>query len=355
MSIKVKLKLVKNKFTLDVNFSIRENKITAIYGKSGSGKSTLLRCLNGLEPNTTGCFVCDDTIYQDENVFILPHKRQIATVFQDNNLFFHKSVMENLEYGYKRVSKADIKIKIKDIINDLQLENLLTKKPAMLSGGEQSQIAIARALLSSPKILLLDETLSSIDIKKRENIIKCILKVPQKHNITIVFISHNIQEVSQIADDLVLMDNGKIITYGKTAKIFANDDIYFAQSDETSVIIKTEVAKIDKKYAISYLGFSGGMFQVARTDLNMKQKIRLRIVAKDVSLATAYNNNTSILNIFKARVTNIKPAGLSQKLIKLKIADDEIFAKITNKSAGILSLKINKQVYVQIKSVALFD
>ncbi len=213
MILEAEFFLTKKKFNLDIKFKIDKPEITTIYGPSGSGKSTLLRCVCGLEKAEKARLVVNGNIWQDStnNFFFPVHLRKIGYVPQKNSLFPHLSVKENLVFGYDRIEKNKRKITYKEIIKWLNIEDLIDRHVYELSGGESQKIAIARALLTNPEILIMDEPLSAIDSKNKKEIMNHIKKLKNDFLIPILYVTHLKEEIDYLSERMIFIDNGKNI------------------------------------------------------------------------------------------------------------------------------------------------
>ena len=341
-------------FMLDTNFSIPDKGITVIFGASGSGKTTLLRTIAGLEKTVSGFLKIGDEVWQDGVDFVPPHQRSVGYVFQEQGLFNHLDVRGNLDYGIKRSSAVDDVFR-DSILNLLDIKPLFNRAIEELSGGEKQRVSIARALLIKPNILLMDEPLSSLDLKRKEEILPYLDALHDELDIPLIYVTHSPDEVSRLADYLILIDNGKVIGSGKIEDILTRFDLPISHGVEATSIIEANIVGRDENYELMHLDFSGEIFVVADNGSAIGQTIRLRISARDVSLTKERQSNTSILNIFKAVVDDVVPEGKSQVMIRLKIKDSIILSCITLKSAEMLNIKIGSKVYAQIKSVALLS
>lgn len=208
-------------FIFEFNHTINCQGVTAVLGVSGSGKSTLINLINGLIKPDQGFIQLNDEILVDieQRQFILPNKRDIGTVFQDALLFPHFTVSKNLTYGAKGIKPP----KFDEIVDVLNISSLLDRYPAMLSGGEKQRVAIGRALLTNPKLLLMDEPLSALDMPRKRELLSYIAKLVSDFNIPIIYVTHNINEVKCIADEVVILDHGRLLNFGKTDDILQSD------------------------------------------------------------------------------------------------------------------------------------
>lgn len=353
-NIKAKFKINKANFNLDVNFSLPLSGITALYGESGSGKTTLLRAIAGLDKYDDSYLKIADDIWQDENKFIAPHNRDLAYVFQESSIFEHLDVEQNLQYGYKRIALNKRKISLEKAINFLDIKPLLKRKSFELSLGEKQRVAIARALVLSPKLLLMDEPLAALDFARKKKIMPYIASLNKELNIPIIYVSHSNDEVAYLADYLMLISNGKIKESGDISNMLTRFDLPLALDYDAESIIDAEVKNHDKDNFITTLLSKAGEFSVLYNKIEIGSKVRIRILAKDVSITLKRQENTSILNIFPAIIDDLSYKNKAQISLRLLIGDNiPILAKVTYKSYKNLKLKKSKKVYIQVKSVAL--
>jgi molybdate transport system ATP-binding protein len=274
-------------------------------------------------------------------------------VFQEANLFPHLTVRGNLEYGYKRLPVAARRLAFKQVVNLLGIESLLSRRAHHLSGGERQRVAIARALLTSPRLLLMDEPLAALDMNSKAEIYPFLERLHDELAIPILYVSHSPDEVARLADQLALMEKGRIRAAGPIADMLTRSDLPLAHESEAESIIEAKVVGHDDAYHLTLLEFEAGQFTVPRKELTEGQVVRLRVLARDVSLTLVKQTNTSILNIFPARVVELVEENPAQMTVRLDAAGVSILSRITRKSAQALELAPGKQVYVQVKTVAL--
>lgn len=353
--IEAKFQFIKKNFSLDIDLKIPAHGITSITGASGCGKTTLLRAIAGLDYYPNGAFKIGETVWQNQGFFVEPHKRSLGYVFQEASLFPHLNVLKNLEYGIKRLKKSERKISLQKPIELLGIEHLLKRSSSKLSGGERQRVAIARALAVSPKILLMDEPLASLDLASKQEIIPYLESLHEELDIPIIYVSHSSDEVSRLADHLVLLKGGKITASGHIDEILTRLDLPLAQAEDASTLIHATVAKHDGEYNLTYLDSPAGRFTVTQQDLAIDENVRLRINARDVSITLKKQSDTSILNIFPAIVDEISRSGEAQVTVRLLANDIPILSRTTRKSAELLGLQKGKEVFVQTKSVSLLS
>ena len=349
---KIKIHLVS--FILDANFSIPDRGITVVFGPSGSGKTTLLRAIAGLEKSDKGFLKIGDSVWQEGGNFLATHKRQIGYVFQDASLFDHLDVKGNLNFVIKRAVglKEDF---IESIHNLLEIKSLLNRRTTQLSGGERQRVAIARALLTNPKILLLDEPLSALDMKRKNEILPYLDSIHNDLEIPILYVTHSQSEMSRLADHLLLIEDGHIIGSGPVNDMLTRFDMPLSHGAEAVSIIEAKVVGCEAKFNLMHLEFLGGQFVVPDNGFPVQTRVRIRVVARDVSLTKSKQVDTSILNIFPATVQEIVPEGEAQVMVRLKIKETIMLACITRMSSYKLRLEKGTKVFVQVKSVAILS
>jgi len=352
--IECQIKIDFDSFILDANFSIPDKGVTVIFGPSGSGKTSLLRVLAGLERAHNGFLKIGDSIWQDSENFVLTHNRQIGYVFQDTTLFDHLNVQGNLDYGMKRSSNIEKEF-IDSILNLLDIKILLNRTTAQLSGGEKQRVAIARALLIKPKILLMDEPLSALDIKRKQEILPYLDALHNDLDIPIIYVTHSPDEVTRLADYLLLLDNGQVIGSGLINDMLTRFDLPMSHGSEATSLVEAKVVSREKEFDLMHLEFPGGEFIVPDNKLAIGSDVRLRVSARDVSLTKEKQIDTSILNIFPAIVDEMSPEGKAQIMVRLKIKEITLLTLITKKSAKVLNLKNGSKVFAQIKSAAILS
>ena len=353
MSIECRFNIVRADFVLDVDLSLPAKGVIAIFGPSGSGKTTFLRSLAGLE-NNKGYLKVGEVIWQDEQHFVPTHKRSIAYVFQEASLFEHLNVKDNIEYGFKRAIDPNQSV-MQRAIKLLQIERLLDRRVHQLSGGERQRVAIARALSVNPDMLLMDEPLASLGDKHKKEILPFLELLHRELEIPMIYVSHSIDEVAQLADHLILLDEGRVVGHGEISEMLTRLDLSLSRGERAASIIEATVSSHDEDYNLTAIDFSGGRFFVPRKQLSIGCEVRLRIEARDVSLTTLRQDETSILNILPAIVDEIVDEGDAQVIVRLRVGDDLLLSCITKKSADLLKLQIGKEIYAQIKSVALLS
>ncbi len=342
-------------FRLAASFSAPARGVTALFGRSGSGKSTVLRCVAGLEHASQGLLRVNGDVWQDsgQGVFVHPHERPIGYVFQEPGLFPHLSVRRNLEYGWKRIAVTERRVAMDQAVELLGLQHLLNRDPGRLSGGERQRVAMARALLTSPRLLLMDEPLSALDVTSKKEILPYLERLHDELAIPVLYVSHSPEEVARLADHVVLLENGEVTHSGTLEEAFSRLDLPLAGDAEGGAVVDTVVAGHDDHYQLTHLEFPGGRFAVSRRDLPVGHHLRLRVPAINVSITLDHAADTSILNIFPARVMDMAEVNGSKVMVRLDTGGAVLLSLVTRMSADHLGLSAGKQVFAQVKSVSL--
>ena len=353
MNIDARFRLKRGRFRLDVEFSIPAQGITALFGPSGAGKTTLLRAIAGLERADVGYLRIGDDVWQDASRVLATHERPLGYVAQDSALFPHLNVDGNLRYGFERIPANERRISFDDVVAWLGLGALLERDPKKLSGGERQRVAIARALLTSPRLLLLDEPVASLDAAGKAEIFPYLERLHEELEVPILYVSHAFDEVARLADHMILLNTGHVVASGPIHELLTRFDLPLALSADAESIIEATVAEHDETFGLTYVDSSGGRFSVARKDLPIGRAVRLRILARDISLTLERQSNTSILNVFPATVDEMAEDPPARTIVRLRLGEALVLAQITRKSAAALGLTVGQPLFAQIKSVAL--
>lgn len=342
-------------FVLDVNLALPTSGVTALFGHSGSGKTTLLRCIAGLERAPEGRLSVNGEIWQDRNIWLPTHKRPLGYVFQEASLFAHLSVMANLRYGMKRINNAQ-QVSLDQAIELLGIEHLLERKPGRLSGGERQRVAIARALAVSPRLLLMDEPLAALDLKRKREILPYLERLHDELEIPIIYVSHSPDEVARLADHIVAMEDGLVLVQGPLAETLTRTDLPIRIGDDACSVLHATINAVDEQWNLAQVCFPGVCLWLRDNGLPVGRKVRIRIYARDVSLARQRPEQTSIQNVFSGRIDTIgedEHPGLA--LIRVCVGPSQLVARLTKRAAAELELTPNDQIWVAIKTVAFME
>jgi len=352
--LKLSIKHHSGNFPIDMTFEADPRSITSVFGRSGSGKTSIINMIAGLKKPDSGLIKVGDDILldTDNNIDLPPEKRGLGYIFQDGRLFPHMDVRKNLLYG-SRLTATDTDITFDHVIDILKIAPLLERKPLNLSGGEKQLVAIGRAILTQPRLLLMDEPLASIDTQLRGQILPFIEELRDKLGLTIIYVSHAIDEVIRLSDKMVLISNGTKKAEGTVDQIMGRLDLHpLTGRFDAGAVLKTIVEKYDETFDLTSLSFNGGTLQVTGAKLPIGEKVRVHVRARDVSLSINYPKETSVLNIFEGVITEIGDQGGPQVDIKIDIGST-LIARITKKSYEELNLKKGSTIFAMLKAVAV--
>ncbi|OCW20757.1 molybdenum ABC transporter ATP-binding protein [Pseudomonas sp. S3E12] len=356
--INVRLNLKYTGFALDVDLHVPGRGVTALYGHSGSGKTTCLRCIAGLERAEDGFIQINDEVWQDSRngLFVPPHKRALGYVFQEPSLFPHLSVRANLEFGLKRIPRPQRRVDMAQATELLGIGHLLERNPQHLSGGERQRIGIARALLTSPRLLLMDEPLAALDSKRKSEILPYLERLHDELDIPVLYVSHAQDEVARLADHIVLLSDGKALASGPIGDTLARLDLPLALGDDAGVVINGSVSAYDDHYRLLTLQLpdSAQHLRVAHAPLALGKALRVKVQARDVSLSLQAGEHSSILNRLPVTVTQeIAADNSAHVLVRLDADGTPLLARITRFSRDQLQLHPGQALWAQIKAVAV--
>jgi molybdate transport system ATP-binding protein len=343
-------------FTLEADVQLPGKGVTALFGHSGSGKTTLLRCIAGLEHAPQGFLRVNGKLWQDskQNVFLPTHKRPLGYVFQEASLFPHLNVRKNLEFGRKRTSFVRNLNGLEQAVELLGISHLLERMPDKLSGGERQRVAIARALAVCPQVLLMDEPLAALDLKRKQEILPFLTRLHSELDLPILYVTHSPQEVTQLADHLVVLDAGKVVASGTLAETLTRLDSPMAQGKQASTVLQVQVCGHEPEFHLSQVQFAGGVLSLPyQQAAAVGTALRLRVYARDVSITLQPPAQTSILNVLPATVTGMAHDREGRTMVRLNLGGVPLLSHITRKSASVLGLEKGMPVFAQIKATAI--
>ncbi len=328
-------------FNLEIDTEIPGQGVTALFGRSGSGKTSLLRCIAGLEKPPLAFLRFNGEIWHDtgQGLFVPPQQRSIGYVFQEGVLFPHLRARENLLFGFKRTPKLQQIESLQRVVDLLGLHNLLQRYPYQLSGGEKQRVAIGRALLNNPRLLLMDEPMASLDRSHKKEIIPYLECLHRSTNIPIIYVTHDPEELVRVADRLLLIEAGRLVAQGALEEMMARVDLPISRDYDAGAIISARILEHDEEFHLTRVGFKGGELTIAAIDQPVGNSIRIRIHAKDVSLALDPPGPTSILTILPAQVMEMQAHGRGRMVIRLEVGGVPVLARITQKSQHRLGLE----------------
>ena len=354
--LQVRLQHQRGELALDVDINLPSRGVTALFGPSGAGKTTCLRAIAGLDPGIAGRIAFAGDVWQDSSTrrLVPAHRRRIGYVFQEASLFPHLSVSGNLDYSQRR-AKGNGPVDRDALLERFGVNRLLVRKAGSLSGGERQRVAIVRALLSDPVLLLLDEPLSALDASARSELLGCLEQVRGELDVPTIYVSHAIDEVARLADHLVVMDAGHILAQGSLQSTLAHGELPLAMIDQLGVVIEGQVVASDAADHLIELAFEGGRLWLPQRAQRVGDRLRCRISARDVVLSTsAPTAGSSALNVMGAVVAGmIDAAHPAQCIVRLDVHGTALLASITRRSWRSLALAPGSRVWAQVKATAL--
>lgn len=361
-SIHLQINISRTAFKLDVDLQLPGQGISAVLGPSGSGKTTLLRAVAGLEKPLNGRIHIGASIWQDSQtgIFLPTWQRSLGYVFQESSLLPHLNVTENLNFGLKRAlrstgtKQSGATQSLNASIELLGIGHLLQRMPNELSGGERQRVAIARAIAMQPQLLLMDEPLASLDAARRQEIFPWLSKLRDELKMPMLYVTHSAEEVVRLADHLVVLDQGQVKAHGPLSAVLTQVVNPVVVGEDAGALIAGCIGEVDAKWHLSRVDFEGGCVWMRDAGLPVGRAVRIRILARDVSLATTEPQYTSIQNQLRGSIQSITPdAHPSQVMVVLKCGSEEVLARVTKRAVDELALQVGMLVWAQVKSVAL--
>jgi molybdate transport system ATP-binding protein len=355
--LQVRLSLKRDRFDLDVDLRLPGRGITVLFGPSGSGKTTVLRAIAGLERVAQGRVAFGDQVWQnDEQRHWTPTwQRGVGMVFQEASLFDHLNVAGNMRFGWKRAGGSTIgERRLAEVIDLLGLRELLSRRTQDLSGGERQRVAIARALGAQPRLLLLDEPLSALDLARKREILPWLERLKEEAGVPMVYVTHSAEELARLADQVVILHQGRVQAQGPLNEVMTDLKPSGLDADEAGALLQGTVVARDPHWHLCRVEFPGGSLWVRDGGLSEGRQVRVRILARDVSLALERFQGSTIQNLIpgtlEAWVNDTHP---SQCLVRVRCGDSALLARITARSLQALNLQVGQAVWVQVKAAAL--
>jgi molybdate transport system ATP-binding protein len=349
--LQVAIQLQRGAFRLDAQFTATVPGVTALFGRSGCGKTTVVNLLAGLITQGEGRIALGDDVWFDSarGICVPAERRRVGYVFQDARLFPHYTVRGNLLYGAHGGSAAAFD----EVVALLGLDAMLSRRPAGLSGGERQRVALGRALLAQPQLLLLDEPLASLDASRRDEVLPYLARLRDRYAIPMVFVSHQFDEVLRLATHLVVMDAGRVVAAGDVGAVSvapALRDIIGA--DATGAVFESEVRAIDSASELASIPVGADTLRVASRALTLHQKVRVQLLARDMILATQEPHGISVRNHLRGRVSAIT-ADAGGDLVAVDVGGVNLLARITRDATRELALRQGMDVWVLVKAVSV--
>ena len=355
MTLSVQVSHVQGSFSMDARFECGAG-VTALFGRSGAGKTTLINAIAGLVRPDSGRIALDDTVLFDSTlrVDVRAHRRRFGYVFQEGRLFPHFTVRQNLAYAHWFDCSLYSAHDFAHVIELLGIGHLLLRRPAQLSGGEKQRVAIGRALLAKPRLLLLDEPLASLDAQRKGEILRYLRLLRDETRIPMVYVSHAVEEVLELADHVVLVASGHVVASGPVEEVMGRPDLGTESGVfEGGTVIEARVLGYDAADGLAELGFDGGTLTVGNVDAQVGESVRVRIRAREVSLALEQPQRISIQNVLHGVVATVDDAQGSSVNVEITVGTVRLRSRITRRAVRQLALAPGMSVYALIKAVSL--
>lgn len=350
----IQVKRKQGEFTVEASFTSTSTGVTALFGHSGAGKTSIINMTAGLARPDEGRISIGDRCLFDSSkgIDISPEKRRVGYIFQDGRIFPHLSVRSNLRYGMKLVPEGERYLEYDQVVELLGIGHLLSRGPAKLSGGERQRVAIGRALLTSPSLLLMDEPLAALDAARKAEVLPFIARLSRELSIPIIYVSHSLDEILNLAEMMVLLDSGRTIAAGTIEDVMNRPDLQFLTGRiDHGTVISTLVEAADD-CGLSHLRFSGGVLKVPRFGAAEGSMVRVRIEPRSVGISLHHPSEISIQNIFAGTVESISSGNGGLVDLELNIGCP-LLARITLCAKQELDLRAGRRIFALVKSVAI--
>lgn len=347
--LKVKVAKRRDGFALNAEFNAPTPGVVALFGRSGCGKSTTINIISGLLAADTARVELDGHVLTD----LPPEQRRIGYVFQDGRLFPHMSVVRNLQYGLKRTRAPQQTIAFDQIVSLLGLESLLHRRPYQLSGGERQRVSLGRALLSQPALLLLDEPLAALDAARRDEVLPHLEKLRDNLSIPMVYVSHQFDEVLQLATHVVLMDAGQVVTHGPLSEVSLVPQLRaIVGSDSVGAVVDGVVTNVDSAGGMAQLRVGSGSLNVSMSSVRAGDRVRVQLLARDIILATQEPHGLSVRNQLRGVITSLVNDEDDARLVTVDVGGTNVLSRVTRNAVEALGLRDGMNVWVLVKAVS---
>lgn len=346
-------------FTVDATFATPDLGITALFGPSGSGKTSVINMVAGLAtPDSGHVIIGDHVVFDSRSGISVPmEQRRIGYVFQDGRLFPHMTVRANLTYGTRRTPLNERAVPFDAVVDMLGIGALLDRRPARLSGGEKQRVAVGRALLASPHLMLMDEPLAALDNNRKDEILPFIAALPREFSIPVLYVTHSMDEILRLADLLVLMKNGQSAAVGRVEDLLNRADLRpLTGRHEPGSVVSGIVVSHDSTDHMTLLDTPAGPLHVPMLDLAVGRRVRVRILARDVALSVDRPPRMSVQNIFTGRVEAVRLLGNGAAEVDLIIGPGTgcpLGAQVTQRAVADLGLAPGVPVHALLKAVSI--
>jgi molybdate transport system ATP-binding protein len=354
--LSVALRKRRDGFALDVAFEAPTPGVVAVFGRSGCGKSTTINLIAGLLDPDEGHVRLDDVTFCDTRARtnVPAERRRIGYVFQDSRLFPHYSVAGNLRYGQKRARDVRERIGYDEVVALLGLRQLLDRRPHQLSGGERQRVALGRALLSQPRLLLLDEPLASLDAARRDEVLPYFEALRDRLSIPMIYVSHQFEEVLRLATHVVLLDAGKVVAQGSTGQVSLRPELRaIVGAEAVGAVLDGTVETVDEARQLASIRIGRGVVRVDARGVREGMNVRVQLLARDIILATELPRAISVRNALEGVVAELTDDEDDAKLVRVDIGGDYVLARVTNAAVEALNLQRGSAVWALVKTIQM--
>jgi molybdate transport system ATP-binding protein len=344
-------------FELDVHFRSGRG-LTALFGRSGAGKTSIVNAIAGLIRPERGRIVVDGSVLLDteRGICVPTHRRRVGYIFQEGRLFPHLTIRQNLSFGrwFAPGRERSGAARLADVVDLLGIGGLLDRRPGGLSGGEKQRVAIGRALLATPRLLLMDEPLASLDARRKDEILPYLERLRDRSSVPIVYVSHSVPEVTRLATTIVLIADGRVRAAGPVQQVMGRADLYpLAGRFEAGAVLAARVAAHDARWKLTELAGGFGKLVVPHLEAPLGTRLQVRIRARDVILAVTAPSGISALNVLAARVEQLVPIEEGALEVELRLGGERLLARVTRRSGEALGLAVGREVFAVIKTIAV--
>ena len=354
--LQIRVRLPRSGFELSADLRLPGRGISVLFGPSGSGKTSLLRCVAGLERAQAARVVVGGEVWQDDDAgcWLPTHRRPLGYVFQEASLFDHLDVLGNLQYGQRRVRSSRARATLEAAVELLGIGHLLQRRPGHLSGGERQRVAMARALATEPRVLLLDEPLAALDPARRQDVLPWLERLRDELSLPMLYVTHSVDELARLADHLVVLEQGQVKASGPAADLMTAIDPPVFDGERAASLLRGEVIERDVPWHLMRVAIPGGTLWMRDAGTAVGTAVRIRVLARDVSLTLSEPEGTSIQNHLPCTLGEVADdAHPSQCLVQLRCGPSLLLARVTRRALQQLGLQTGDAVWAQVKSVAL--
>lgn len=359
--IEIALKKKRGAFELDVAFRTPPGEmgspgVIALFGPSGCGKTTTVHAISGLlRPDAGVVRIGDATLFDSaEGIDVAAERRRIGYVFQDARLFPHLDVLRNLRYGAQRAPQEGPRIDFDEVVDLLGLRPLLARRPRRLSGGERQRVALGRALLCRPRLMLLDEPLASLDAGRRAELLPYLERLRDRLSVPMIYVSHQFDEVLRLATHVVLLDAGRVVAQGDVAAVSLAPELRaVVGSDALGAVVEGEIEAVDRAAGLARLRVGAGRLMIQSDDLSAGRRVRVQLLARDLILGVEPPRALSVRNCLEGTLVRLAPDAARTHLVEIDIGGPRLIAQVTTSASAELNLCVGRRVWVLVKTVSL--